>query len=180
MYTKPYQIFSSSPPDQNIGYFLPNWHEQPSKARCLGFEKKNTRMHLVEFEKPVHVAIQINNGLLCQIRITNILGYNKIFHTIIIKTFVVWCTHHINWSIECFWTRSTLETLSLRKDQMIFTYASALKMVKHYKIYQVRYESNIYTQEQKPNVTACRQWCNDSYLPHLHFQKRPFICYNSS
>lgn len=37
---------------------------------------------------------------------------------------------------------------------MIFTYASALKILKGYKTYQVRYESNTYTQQQKPNVSA--------------------------
>lgn len=103
-------------------------------------------MHLVVFENPAYVAIKTDNGLLCQMCVTYILGYNTIFHIIIIRTFVVWYMHHINLSIKCFWTWSLLETLDLRKDQMILTYASALKMLKGYKTYQVRYESNIYTQ----------------------------------
>lgn len=36
-------------------------------------------MYLVVFENPVHVAIKIDNGLLCQVCVTYILGYNKNF-----------------------------------------------------------------------------------------------------
>jgi hypothetical protein len=86
---------------------------------------------------------KIDNDLLWQKCVGYMLRYNKNFPYSYQN---ICCMLHAPYKFkyQSFQTWSILKTSGLRNDQMILHICKCFVNGKHYKIYQVRYESNIY------------------------------------